>query len=441
MRTGNRELALLLPATLLTTLGFALLYTRGAQELSPASLVYGGIFLGLFGIVHLARRLLVPMADPYLLPVTAVLSTIGILMIYRLNPSRALDQALWLIVGLAVFVLILGCFRRHFSLLSDYKYLIGLLGIGLLLATIVFGREINGAKLWIYVGSRGIQPPEFAKLMLVVFFAAYLADVRELLTVSTSRFLGMAIPPVRYLSPLLLVWALSLALMIFMKDLGTSLLFFGALLALLYVATGRLLYVVAGVVLFAGGACVLYQIFPHVQLRVDIWLDPWVDPSGRGYQILQSLFALAAGGVFGRGLGDGYLLTTQGQPLIPAAETDFIFSAIGEELGLVGGVAVILLYVIFLYRAIHVAISARDDFSRLLAAGLGAIFGLQAFLILGGVTKLIPLTGITLPFVSYGGSSIVANFGLLALLLLASEQGARERAAERVPVVVGGGDG
>lgn len=421
---------------LLTTLGFALLYTRGAQILTPASLAYGGLFLGLFGLVHVARRLLVPMADPYLLPITAVLSTLGILMIYRLNPELALDQAIWLVVGLAVFVLVLVCFRR-FTILSDYKYLIGLLGIALLLATIVFGREINGAKLWIYVGSRGIQPPEFAKVLLVVFFAAYLADVRELLTVSTRRFLGLALPPLRYLSPLLLLWLLSLGLMIFMKDLGTSLLFFGALLALLYVATGRAFYVVVGLLLFAAGAYVLYQIFPHVQLRVDIWLNPWTDPSDRGYQILQSLFALASGGIFGRGLGGGYLVTSEGRTLIPAAETDFIFSAVGEELGLVGGVAVILLFVIFVYRALKIAISARDDFSRLLAVGLGSIFGLQAFLILGGVTKLIPLTGITLPFVSYGGSSILANFGLLALLLLASEQGAKEKAAERVPVIVG----
>jgi len=225
------------------------------------------------------------------------------------------------------------------------------------------------------------------------------------------------------------VWGLGLALMIFLKDLGTSLLFFSTLLAIMYVGTGRLLYVVVGLALFAGGATVLYRLYPHVQLRVDIWLDPWQDPLGRGYQIVQSLFAFAAGGLFGRGLGEGYLLASSGNTIIPALETDFIFSAIGEELGLLGAVAIVLLYLVFVQRGLRIAVRARDDFSRLLATGLTFAFGLQAFLILGGVTKLIPLTGITLPFVSYGGSSIVANFGLLALLLLASD--AAEKAGER----------
>jgi cell division protein FtsW (lipid II flippase) len=231
----------------------------------------------------------------------------------------------------------------------------------------------------------------------------------------------------------LTVWVLALALMIVLRDLGTSLLFFGAFLALVYVGTGRLFYVGVGTTLFAAGAVVLYRLFPHVHTRVDIWLDPWKDPTGGGYQIVQSLFALASGGLFGRGLGEGYLLLRSGETIIPALETDFIFSAIGEELGLAGGVAVILLFVILVYRGLHVALDANDDFSRLLATGLTAIFGLQAFIILGGVIKLIPLTGITLPFVSYGGSSIVANFGLLALLLLVSDRAARERETAPVP--------
>ncbi|NLE74415.1 MAG: FtsW/RodA/SpoVE family cell cycle protein [Actinobacteria bacterium] len=439
MRTANRELALLLPAMLLTTVGFAIVYTRGSETLSAASLVYGAFFLGLFAVVHLARRILVPHTDPYLLPITALLSTLGILMIYRLNAPLALQQALWLVVGLGVFVTVLVVFRR-FRILSDYKYLIGMVGVGLLLVTVVFGREVNGARLWVYVGSIGFQLPELAKILLMVFFAAYLCDVRELLAVSTRRILGIGIPPVRYLMPLLVVWAFSLALLIFMKDLGTSLLFFSAMLALLYVATERPFYVVVGIVLFAAGAYVLYHIFPHVRIRVDIWLNPWVDPSGRGYQILQSLFALASGGLLGRGLGEGYLVTSSGRPLIPASETDFIFSAIGEELGLVGGIAIILLYLIFVYRGLRIAMAAGDDFSRLVAVGLSAIFGIQAFLILGGVTKLIPLTGITLPFVSYGGSSIVSNFALLALLLLAGERAVQEEETVRTPVIVGVGE-
>jgi len=409
----------------LTSVGFAIVWARQVERLEPASLAVGAVFLGLFGLVHLFRRLVVPHADPYLLPITALLSSLGILMIYRIDPRLARLQTIWLVVGLAFFVFVLAVFRRY-RRLADYKYLIGLGGIALLVLTMVAGREVYGARLWIRLGPVGFQPPEFAKLFLVVFFAAYLDDVRELLTVSTRRFLGIALPPLRYLAPLLTLWGLGLLLMIFLKDLGTSLLFFCTLLALMYVATGRLLYVVVGLSLFAGGAVVLYQLFPHVQLRVDIWLDPWQDPLGRGYQVVQSLFAFAGGGLFGRGLGAGYLLSASGNTIIPALETDFIFSAIGEELGLVGAVAIILLYLVFVQRGLRIAVRARDDFTRLLATGLTAAFGLQAFLILGGVTKLIPLTGITLPFMSYGGSSIVANFGLLALLLLASDGAARE---------------
>lgn len=425
MSRSNRELLFLFPALLVTAVGFAMVYIRESATLDWYSLSYGAAFLGLFGLVHVMRRALVPRADPYLLPITALLSSLGILMIYRIDPELALLQASWLVVGLAVFLLILVVFRRY-EVLADYRYLVGIAGLLLLVLTVVAAREVNGARLWIRLGGIGFQPPEFAKLLLVVFFAAYLADVRELLAVSTRRVLGVAVPPFRYLAPLLAVWVLSLALMVFLRDLGTSLLFFAALLALLYVATGRPLYVVTGLLLFGVGAYVLYQVFGHVQVRVDIWLDPWQDVAGRGYQIVQSLFALAAGGLFGRGLGEGYLVLRSGQSIIPALETDFIFSAIGEELGLAGAVAIVLLYFIFIYRGLRVAMDARDDFSRLLATGLTAMFGFQAFIILGGVTKLIPLTGITLPFVSYGGSSIVANFALLALLLLASD-----RAVER----------
>ena len=434
MSTRNKELLLLFPAILLTTIGFATVYIRRSEDLDWASLSYGAIFLGLFGLAHVARRLLVPSADPYLLPITALLSTLGILMIYRLKPELALQQAIWLVVGLVTFVLVLVGARRYRRLVR-YKYIVGLAGLTLLLFTILFAREIGGARLWVRFAGVGFQPPEFAKLLLVIFFAAYLCDMRELLAVSTHRVLGLALPPFRYLAPLLTIWGLSLAMMIFMKDLGTSLLFFGALLAVMYVATDRLFYVVLGMGLFAGGAFLLYQIFPHVQTRVDIWLDPWADPTGKGYQILQSLFALAAGGLFGRGLGDGYLLLQSGATIIPALETDFIFSAIGEELGLAGSAAIVLLYLIFVFRGLRMALRSRDQFSRLLAAGLTSIFGLQAFIIMGGVTKLIPLTGITLPFVSYGGSSIVANFALLALLLLVRDASAQDEV--EVPEKIG----
>ena len=425
MKTSNRELLFLIPALVLTTLGFALVYTTKSSVLTWSSLVYGGVFLALFAIAHVGRRVLVPYADPYLLPVTALLSTLGILVIFRLDEQLARQQSIWLVVGLAAFLLTL-VFVRRLEWLREYRYLIGIAGILLLLLTAGLGREINGARLWIVLGPVRFQPAEFGKILLVVFFAAYLVDIREVLTVSTRRVLGIPLPPLRYLAPLLTIWGLSMILMIFMKDLGTSLLFFGALLAILYVATGRAFYVLVGLALFFAGAALLYYIFPHVQTRVDIWLDPWQDTTGRGYQIVQSLFALAAGGVLGRGLGQGYLILQSGNTIIPALETDFIFSAIGEELGLIGAVGVILLYLIFLGRGFRIAARARDDFSRLLAAGLTSIFGLQAFLILGGVIKLIPLTGITLPFVSYGGSSIVANFVLLALLLRTSDTVARQ---------------
>jgi cell division protein FtsW (lipid II flippase) len=426
----NRELVFLIPALIVTTLGFALVYTHKSAELTWSSLVYGGLFIALFALAHLGCRVLVKQADPYLLPITALLSTLGILVIFRLNEEMARQQAMWLVVGLAAFLLVLA-FVRDLRILRDYRFIIGIAGLLLLFITAIFGREVNGAKLWLALGPIRFQPPEIGKLLLVVFFAAYLVDIREALTVSTRRVLGVPLPPLRYLAPLLIIWVLSMALMIFMKDLGTSLLFFGALLALLYVATGRFFYVFVGLALFLAGATILYFIFPHVQVRVDVWLNPWKDPTGKGYQIVQSLFALAAGGFFGRGLGQGYLTLQSGDTIIPALETDFIFSAIGEELGLVGAVGIILLYFIFVYRGFRIAARSRDDFYRLLATGLTSIFGLQAFLIVGGVIKLIPLTGITLPFVSKGGSSIVANFVLLALLLRASDGLARREARDR----------
>jgi cell division protein FtsW (lipid II flippase) len=346
------------------------------------------------------------------------------LLLYRIDTDLALKQAMWLVVGLVAFLLVL-VVVRDLKPLARHKYWLGIAGLLLLLVTAGVGREINGSRLWLVLGPIHFQPAEFGKVLLIAFFAAYLVDVREVLTVSTRRVLGVPFPPFRYLAPLLAVWGFSILLMIFMKDLGTSLLFFGALLALIYVATGRFLYVVVGVVLFLIGATALYFVFAHVQTRVDIWLDPWADPSGKGYQIVQSLFSLASGGLFGRGLGQGYLILQSGNPIIPNLESDFIFSAIGEELGLVGGIGIILLYLTFTYRGLRVAMRSRDDFSRLLATGLTSIFALQAFIIIGGVIKLIPLTGITLPFVSYGGSSVVANFVLLALLLRASDKAAR----------------
>ncbi len=388
---------------------------------TPSTLLYAVIFVVLFIIAHLGVRFLAPRADPYLLPLAALLSTIGIVFIFRLKADLAFKQSLWFVAGVAALLLVLAVLR-DMRLLCKLRFPVGILGLLTLLLTAFLGQEINGARLWVNIGPLGFQPGEFAKILLVIFFAGYLVDIREVLTVSTRRILGVPLPPLRYLAPLLFVWAVSMALMVFMKDLGTSMLFFGALLALLYAATGRVFYVLVGGVLVAVGGVVLYLAFPHVQTRVDVWIDPWSDAENKGYQIVQSLFALASGGLLGRGLGQGYLMFPSGKPRIPYVETDFIFSAIGEELGLVGAVAIILLFLIFVYRGFRIATKAGDDFRRLLATGLTSIFALQAFLIMGGVIKLIPLTGITLPFISYGGSSVVANFVLVALLLRISDR-------------------
>ena len=420
MRLRNREFLLLTPALVLTILGFVLVYFQmGWSGVGP--LLYAAIFLILFVIAHLGTRFLARNSDPYLLPLAALLSTVGMVFVFRLRESLAFKQSLWFVAGIGAFLLVLAVVR-DMRLLCKLRFPIGILGLLTLLLTAFLGQEINGARLWVNIGPLGFQPGEFAKILLVIFFAGYLVDIREVLTVSTRRILGVPLPPLRYLAPLLVVWAISMALMVFMKDLGTSMLFFSALLALLYAATGRVFYVLVGLLLMVVGGVFLYLVFPHVQTRVDIWLDPWADAENKGYQIVQSLFALASGGLFGRGLGEGFLMLPSGRPRIPYVETDFIFSAIGEELGLVGAAAIILLFLLFTYRGFRIATKAGDDFRRLLAAGLTSIFALQAFLIMGGVTKLIPLTGITLPFISYGGSSVVANFVLVALLLRISDR-------------------
>ncbi|MDI7252877.1 MAG: FtsW/RodA/SpoVE family cell cycle protein, partial [Actinomycetota bacterium] len=292
-------------------------------------------------------------------------------------------------------------------------------GLALLLSTIFFGREVNGARLWLILGPLRFQPSELAKILLAVFFAAYLAERKELIAGAGRVVAGVHLPRPRDLGPLLTMWALSLLLLIFQRDLGSSLLFFGIFLAVIYVATGRAAFVVAGLLLFLAGATLTFFLFGHVRTRVETWMDP-LNPETIGdesYQIAQSLFAFAEGGLSGAGLA-------RGSPgLIPFAETDFIYAAIGEELGLLGAAALALLYLVLCGRGLHLALRCADDFGKLLAVGLTAVLGLQSFIIMAGVTRLMPLTGITLPFVSYGGSSLVSNFLLLGLLLCVSEGG------------------
>lgn len=425
----NRELINFIPVMLLTLIGFVSVYAARSAQIDAGSLAYALLFAGLFLAAHLLLRVAAPYADPYLLPLTALLSALGIMMIYRIDPDLAAAQTTWLMVGLGVFAVTI-VFFRNYRKLDDYIYLLGIAGVALLVVAIVFGHDPNnsGARLWLSIGGLSIQPGEFSKVLITVFLAGYLNSKRELLATSTWHLLRIPMPPFKYLGPLVTMWGMSLALLLLMNDLGTSLLFFGIFLAMIYVATGRTAYPAIGGLLFVGGAWLAYNMKPTVQTRVSIWLDPWSDAANKGYQIVQSLFAIGDGGLFGTGLGKGYLLFQNGLPIIPALHTDFIFSAIAEELGLAGASAVVTLFLIFCYRCFKIAIDSDDGFSKLLAAGLAFGFALQTFVIVGGVTKLIPLTGITLPFVSYGGSSIVANFAALALLLLISNRTGKERA-------------
>lgn len=410
----NTELALLAAAAPAVLLVFALVAAEATSALVLRDFAVPAGLIAAFGLAHLAIRRLAPAADPVLLPITALLSGTGLAFITRLKPDLATSQLTWIGVGVVAMVATLALVPS-LERLARYKYTIMLAGIVLLLLPAFIGTEVNGAKLWLRLGPFSFQPAEIAKILIVLFLAAYLAEFREVLSVSTTRVAGIWLPPARQLGPLLAMWAISLLVLVMEKDLGSSLLFFGVFLVIIYVATGRTAYVLAGVVLFSIGASAAYMLFGHVQTRVAIWLDPFADAAGRGYQLVQSLFALAAGGMIGTGIGKGYPLR------IPFVETDFIFSAVGEELGMLGAVALLLAYLVFCMRGFATAARARSDMAAFTAAGLTGAFALQTFVIVGGVTRLIPLTGITLPFVSYGGSSILSNFILLALLLRAGD--------------------
>jgi cell division protein FtsW (lipid II flippase) len=365
-----------------------------------------------------------------LLPIVTMLTGMGLVMIFRLTydvrgaGNLATTQAIWILVGSGAMFLIVLIFRNYHRLF-DYKYLLALGAVALIASTFTpFGYEVNGARLWVALGPVNFQPSEFARIALVIFFAGYLAEKRDVMTATSRTILGVQIPALKYFGPVALVWAASLGLLVFEKDLGSSLLFFAVPLLMLYAATGRIAYVLLGTVLFCVGSLVTYFLFGHVQLRVQSWLDPWEDPDGAGFQILQSIFNIADGGLTGTGLGAGFSQT------IPEVETDFIFSAIASELGLLGATAVLLAFLAFVYRGIKISLLAEDEASKLLAFGLTAMFALQTLIIVGGVTKAIPLTGITLPFVSYGGSSVVGNFILTALLLVISEKAGRREVEE-----------
>ena len=422
MSLRNRELGFLIPAAILGVLGMASVASARAEtmELGPLPGAIG--VLAVFLAMHVALRVRAPHADPYLLPVVGVLVAIGLIELDRISPELAADQAVWVAVGGVAFIATLVLLPDH-RVLERYTYLIGLAAVGLLLITMAFGTRINGAKLWIEIGGgQTVQLGEVAKILMVVFLAAYLRDKRELLAIPTNRVMGVPAPPMAALGPVLLFLVACLALVAVLNDFGTALLFLGIFLAMIYLATGRAAYTAFGIAVFLAGSALVYAAVPRIQSRVDNWLHPFDDPQDQGFQLVQSLYALAQGGVIGPGLGRAFLVTEGGQTVIPALQTDFMFSAVASELGYVGGVGILLGFLVLIQRGFVIAARANDGFSKLLAGGLTAAIGLQAILIIGGVTRLIPLTGVTLPFMSYGGSSVVTNFVLVALLLIISHR-------------------
>ena len=423
MSARSRELLGLLPVSLLVTGGFTAVLITRSETVETVTVTYGAFFLGCCLFAHLFIRARLPDADPYLFPLAALLAAFGLVMIYRIDEELAREQAQWFVVGILLFCATV-VFLRDLRALERYRYTIAAAGITLLFLPRVLGQEVNGAFLAVKLGPIQFQPAEFAKLAIIVFLASYLGDTREVLV--RGRFPRLSM---KHFGPLLVVWGTAMLMLVFIRDLGSSVMFFGGFLALLYVATARLSFVAVGAAMFAGGAAFFAGKVSHVQERVEIWLDPFAPEvvDRAGYQIAQALFAQADGGLFGQGFGQALLDLPGGGKILPAAHTDLIYALIADELGLFGASAVVLICLLFAARGFKTATLAVDGFPKLLAAGLTAVFALQVFVIVGGVTRVIPLTGVTLPFISYGGSSIVANSVLLALLLIVSDSARRDR--------------
>jgi cell division protein FtsW (lipid II flippase) len=391
--------------------------------------------VGAVAVAHVAVRLLAPWSDQVLLPVAVAINGLGLAMIHRLDvadsvqaaqqhqpPPRATaaTQLVWTGLGMALMIVVLLVVRDH-RVLQRYTYTAMVLGLALVMLPLVpgLGVTINGARIWIHALGFSFQPAEMAKIVLIVFFAGYLVVKRDALAVARTQVLGIDVPRGRDTGPILVAWLVSVAVLVFQRDLGTSLLLFGLFVAMLYVATGRRGWVVIGTGLFVLGSTFAYYAFGHVRVRFDVWLHPFADPANTGYQLTQSLYGLADGGILGAGIG-------QGSPqLVPFAKSDFIVAAVGEELGLTGLTALLVLYAILVERGLRAALAARDVFGRLLACGLAFVMGLQVFIVVGGVTNLIPVTGLTTPFLAAGGSSLVANWMVIALLLRISDSAAR----------------
>jgi cell division protein FtsW (lipid II flippase) len=436
MRARNWELFGLIPAALLVSAGFAAVYIQRSNQLSTVSLVYGGVFFGLCVAAHIFVRITLPYADPFIFPLVAVLACFGVVMVYRIDGANtARQQAQWFVFGLVLFAATVLWFRDYRKL-ESYRYLIMIGSLVLLALPHVphIGEQVNGAYLAVKLPGISFQPTEFGKVGLVIFLASYLRDHRQALA-SGRKILGYPVPPLKHLGPLLVLWGAAMLVLILLHDIGSSLMFYGALLAILYVATDRISFVVLGMLAFAGGAWYLGTHIPHINLRVQDWLHPFSQhlytyQYGGSYQLANAQFTMAAGGLFGQGFGQS-LVTIPGSHnlYIPVPDTDMIYSIITGDLGLFGAAGLLLVYMMFVGRGFKTAMLARDSFSKLLAIGLSSVVALQVFVIVGGVTRVIPLTGVPLPFVSYGGSSILANFVLVALLLLVSDRARRPASA------------
>ncbi len=429
------ELVLLLFAAALAATGYAAVGIGQNGTVPSGTLGYGLGLGALYVLAHLAVRRCAPYADPLVLPCVALLNGLGIVLVRRLDlasadrarqAGRAVPRAdaplqlIWTTIGVALFVAVLVVVRDH-TRLARYAYTCAAAGLLLLLLPAVpgVGATINGARLWIRLGPITVQPSEIAKILLMIFFASFLVSKRDVLSLASRRVVGIDLPRARDLGPVLVAWVASIAVLVREKDLGSSLLFFGIFVVMLYIATERTSWLLIGLGLFAGSSFAAYHLFGHVQARVDTWVDPFRYTSGQGYQLVQGLFGMGTGGIFGTGLGEGSPNT------VPFAKTDFILAAIGEELGLVGVMAVLVLFALIVERGLRAALTCRDSFGKLLGGGLSFALALQVFVIVGGVTGLIPLTGVTLPWLSYGGSSVVSNYVLIALLLRISDAARR----------------
>ena len=449
-RRRGVELALLIFAVLLVTAADAIVDATINDRISSDVLTYGAGFALIYAVAHVAVRWLAPYTDPVILPAVALLNGLGLVLIRRLDlaeaenarrAGRAVEagdagvQVVWTCLGLALFVVVLLVVRDHRAL-ARYAYTLAAAGLAFLaLPALLPGRfsEVNGAKIWIRVAGFSIQPGEFAKLALLSFFAYYLVRKREVLSLASKRILGIDFPRGRDLGPVLVVWLLSLMVLVFEKDLGTSLLYFGMFVVTLYIATERSSWLIIGLLLFFGGAFLAWSLgatvhgpFASFAQRVDVWLDPFADADDTGYQLVQSLLGLGTGGLFGAGPGNGLpYLEGANRYVLPEVHNDFVFAGIGEEIGLFGLTALLVAYLLFIERGLRTAVTVRDSFGKLLAGGLAFTLGLQVFVIIGGVSGLIPLTGQTTPFLSAGGSSLMANWLLLALLVRISDAARR----------------